>query len=35
MLNLESRAGAVSFSVRAQPRASRTEISGILEGALK
>jgi uncharacterized protein len=28
-------AGAVSFSVRVQPRASKDEIAGVIEGALK
>jgi uncharacterized protein (TIGR00251 family) len=28
-------AGAVSFAVRVQPRASKDEIAGVIEGALK
>ena len=35
MLEVEERAGAVSFSVRVQPRASKDEIAGELGGALK
>jgi hypothetical protein len=35
MLNVIEQNGAVTFTVRVQPRASRDEISGVLEGALK
>jgi hypothetical protein len=35
MLELQTREGAVIFSVRAQPRASKDEIAGVKEGALK
>jgi uncharacterized protein (TIGR00251 family) len=35
MLDLQSRDGSVVFSVRVQPRASKNEIAGVLEGALK
>jgi uncharacterized protein len=35
LLVLVSREGAVSFSVRVQPRASRDEIAGVMDGALK
>jgi len=35
MLLFEEKAGGVSFTVRLQPRASRDEISGVIEGALK
>ena len=34
-VTVESRAGAVRFCVRVQPRAPRTEIVGALGGALK
>ena len=34
-IRLEQRQGAVRLSVRAQPRASRSEIVGELDGALK
>jgi uncharacterized protein (TIGR00251 family) len=34
-LALLSREGAVSFAVRVQPRASRDEIAGVMDGALK
>ncbi|MBK6308395.1 MAG: DUF167 domain-containing protein [Gemmatimonadetes bacterium] len=32
---MEERAGGVRFSVRVQPRASRSEVAGIQQGALK
>jgi uncharacterized protein len=35
MLDLRTQEGAVSFSVRVQPRASKDEIAGVMEGALK
>jgi uncharacterized protein (TIGR00251 family) len=35
MLETQERDGAVSFSARVQPRASRDEIAGELGGALK
>jgi uncharacterized protein (TIGR00251 family) len=35
MLKLESREGGVVFSVRVQPRASKDEIAGVMDGALK
>ena len=35
MLKLETREGAVILSVRVQPRASKDEIAGVMEGALK
>jgi len=35
MLEIQERAGAVSFLVRVQPRASKEEIAGEMEGALK
>jgi uncharacterized protein (TIGR00251 family) len=35
MLSLHEQGGAVVFTVRVQPRASRDEISGVVEGALK
>jgi uncharacterized protein len=35
MLELSERNGAVIVTVRVQPRASRNEISGVVEGALK
>jgi uncharacterized protein len=35
LLALVSREGAVSFTVRVQPRASRDEIAGVMDGALK
>jgi uncharacterized protein (TIGR00251 family) len=35
MLELQTREGAVIFSVRVQPRASKDEIAGVMEGALK
>jgi uncharacterized protein (TIGR00251 family) len=34
-LKLEEREGTVTFSVRVQPRASRTEIAGTHAGAVK
>ena len=35
MLQLQTRDDAVILPVRVQPHASKTEISGVLEGALK
>ncbi len=35
MLELQEREGAVTFSVRVQPRASKDEIAGEMGGALK
>src|ERR1700704_4883547 len=35
MLPLQAQDGAVILSVRVQPRASKTEISGVMNGALK
>jgi uncharacterized protein len=35
MLHLLTRDGAVILAVRVQPRASKTEIAGVLGGALK
>jgi uncharacterized protein len=35
MLELQTREGAVVLSVRVQPRASKDEIAGVIEGALK
>jgi uncharacterized protein (TIGR00251 family) len=35
VLDFKERNGAAVFSVRVQPRASRDEVSGVLEGALK
>lgn len=35
MINLTEKAGAVVFSVRVVPRASKSEIVGELDGALK
>ena len=32
---VEAKGGGVTFSVRVQPRASRDEISGVVEGAIK
>lgn len=32
---IHSERGTVSFAVRVQPRASRNEIAGVMEGALK
>jgi uncharacterized protein (TIGR00251 family) len=34
-LEMVSRGGAVVFQVRVQPRASRDEIAGVVDGALK
>ena len=34
-LEMVSRGGAVVFQVRVQPRASRDEITGVVDGALK
>lgn len=35
LIGLTAKAGAVTFAVRVQPRAARTEISGELDGAVK
>jgi uncharacterized protein (TIGR00251 family) len=35
MLDLQIRDGAVTMLVRVQPRASRDEIAGVVDGALK
>jgi uncharacterized protein len=35
MLEVEEREGAVTFSTRVQPRASKDEIAGEMSGALK
>jgi uncharacterized protein len=35
LLALASREGSVVFTVRVQPRASRNEIAGVMDGALK
>lgn len=35
MLEFQTREGAVVLSVRVQPRASKDEIAGVVEGALK
>ena len=35
MLELRAHEGSVNFPVRVQPRASKDEISGVLNGALK
>jgi uncharacterized protein len=35
MLQLETREGSVILAVRVQPRASKDEIAGVMEGALK
>jgi uncharacterized protein len=35
MLELQTREGAVILSVRVQPRASKDEVAGVMEGALK
>src|SRR5580700_9917093 len=35
MLELQTREGAVILPVRVQPRASKDEIAGVVEGALK
>ena len=34
-VTVEERSGAVRFAVRVQPRASRTELAGVQQGALK
>ena len=35
MLELKSQEGSVIFPVRVQPRASKDEIAGVMDGALK
>ena len=35
MLELQTRKGAVIVAVRVQPRASKDEIAGVMDGALK
>jgi uncharacterized protein (TIGR00251 family) len=35
MLQLQTRDGVVILSIRVQPRASKDEIAGVMEGALK
>jgi uncharacterized protein (TIGR00251 family) len=35
MLQLQTQDGGVILAVRAQPRASKTEIAGVMDGALK
>ena len=35
MLELETREGAVILAVQVQPRASRDEVAGVMDGALK
>jgi hypothetical protein len=35
MLEITTKQGVVTFTVRAQPRASRDEIAGVMDGALK
>jgi uncharacterized protein len=35
MLELETRDGAMILAVRVQPRASKDEIAGVMDGALK
>jgi uncharacterized protein (TIGR00251 family) len=35
MLELQTQEGAVIFPVRVQPRASKDEIAGVMDGALK
>jgi uncharacterized protein len=35
MLHLQTQDGAVILAVRVQPRASKTEIAGVMDGALK
>ena len=35
MLKVSEQKGAVTFTVRVQPRAGRDEVSGVVEGALK
>jgi len=34
-ISMDAARGTVSFSVRVQPRASRDEIAGVVEGAIK
>ena len=35
MLEIDEREGAVVFQTRVQPRASKNEVAGVMEGALK
>ena len=35
VLEIHKREGAVVFAVRVQPRASKNEVAGVMEGALK
>lgn len=35
MLEITTQEGVVTFTVRAQPRASRNDIAGVMDGALK
>jgi len=35
MLQLQTQNGSVTLAVRVQPRASKTEIAGVIDGALK
>ena len=35
MLELKAQDGAVIFAVRVQPRASKEEVAGVMDGALK
>jgi uncharacterized protein (TIGR00251 family) len=35
MIEIQEREGAVQFSVRVQPRASKDEIAGVFDGAIK
>ena len=35
MLQLQTQGGAVILAIRVQPRASKAEISGVMDGALK
>lgn len=35
MLNITEQSGVTSFTVRVQPRSSRDEVAGVMEGALK
>jgi uncharacterized protein (TIGR00251 family) len=35
MLDLQTQEGAVIFPVRVQPRASKDEVAGVMDGALK
>jgi uncharacterized protein len=35
MLHLQTQNGAVILAVRVQPRASKTEIAGVMDGALR